>query len=42
MNNLIGYPEQASTILISLFNGLVLASSYYTYSQPKANTLYFK
>ena len=31
------------TIFISLFNGLVLAHSYTTYSQPKTNnTLYFK
>ena len=31
------------TIFISLFNGLVLAHSYNTYSQPKTtNTLYFK
>jgi len=31
------------TVFISLFNGLVLAHSYSTYSQPKTtNTLYFK
>lgn len=30
------------TILITLFNGWVLAQSYLTYSQPKGNTLYFK
>jgi hypothetical protein len=30
------------TIFISLFSGVILAQSYFTYSQPKANTLYFK
>ncbi len=30
------------TILISLFSGAILTHSYLTYSQPKANTLYFK
>lgn len=30
------------TILITLFNGWVLAQSYLTYSQPKSNRLYFK
>ncbi len=30
------------TIFITLFNGLVLAQSYFSYSQPKGNTLYFK
>lgn len=30
------------TIFISLFSGVILAQSYFAYSQPKANTLYFK
>jgi hypothetical protein len=30
------------TISISLFTGVILAQSYFTYSQPKTNTLYFK
>jgi hypothetical protein len=30
------------TISISLFTGAILAQSYFTYSQPKTNTLYFK
>jgi hypothetical protein len=30
------------TIFISLFSGIILANSYFTFSQPKANTLYFK
>ena len=29
-------------LFISLFNSVILAQSYYTYSQPKGNTLYFK
>jgi hypothetical protein len=30
------------TIIISLFSGMIMAQSYFTYSQPKANTIYFK
>ncbi len=30
------------TIFITLFSGVVLAQSYFIYSQPKINTLYFK
>jgi len=30
------------TILISLFSGIVMAQTYYTYSQPKQQKLYFK
>lgn len=30
------------TILISLFNGIILAQTYYTYSQPKEQRLHFK
>lgn len=29
-------------LFISLFNSVILAQSYYTYSQPKVNALYFK
>ncbi len=32
----------ACVLVISLFNGLILAKTYHTYSQPKENTLYFK
>ena len=32
----------ACTIFIALFNGVVLAHSYFTHSQAKSNTLYFK
>ena len=32
----------ACALIISLFNGFILAKTYHTYSQPKGNTLYFK
>ncbi len=30
------------TIFITLLSGVIMANSYFAYSQPKANTLYFK
>lgn len=32
----------ACALIISLFNGFILAKTYHTYSQPKGNTLFFK